>query len=230
MVKTGKKSTGKKHSKKALKTKSIVKEKKRKLPAAVVYSSHQIPHGYNIDTIVIMPVNIDTSFIYWEITDRLLKGKKRKLKTGSAQLIVKVFEANFLREVCSFEAKERIGKNYINYQPSFKPLIAEIGISNGSGFVGLLKSGTVSSPSWNPSAAKKSPLNPPSAEKKDTLKTENSSTNPSVRKHEIWMTKTEDKCEIVRVPFSKKVAKDAEIMKYYQKTVGQHKSPLFSRT
>jgi hypothetical protein len=175
-----------------------------------------------------MPVNTDTSFIYWEVTDKLLNGNRRKLKSGSARLTIKVSEADCMKEVCSFEVKERIGKNYINYQPSFKPLIAEIGIMNGRGFVGLLQSRTVYSPSYRPSAAKKTlSLNPGAAKRKNALKNENPSTDSSATTKETWMTKTEDTCEIISVPSSKIVAKVEEIRKYYQKTMGQYKD-IFS--
>lgn len=213
MVRTRKKITGDKHPKRAIKNKNPVKEKKHKLSAPAEYTDHQIPVGYNLDTIVIMPVNIDTSFIYWEVTDRLLKGNLRKLKTGSALLMIKVLETDCLKEVCSFEVKERIGKNYINYQPSFRPLVAEIGIMNGSGFIGLLRSRIVSSPSVT--------------RKKYTLKSGNPSTAPSLPEHDMWMTIKEDKHEIVTLPFSKGFTISAELMEYYHKTGGQQKS-IFS--
>ena len=238
MVKARKINKGAKHSKKSVKSKSPVKDKKRKLPAAVEHTDRQIPNGYNIDTIVIMPVNTDTSFIYWEVTDRLLNGNQKKLKSGSAQLMVKVFEADCLKEVCSFEVRERIGKNYINYQSSFKPLIAEIGVSNGSGFVGLLKSGTVSESPGDFSSMEKrsssaSSRIPSSTEKrsshgshetrkKNTERSEKTSIDPSAAKHEIWMTKKENRSETVNVPFSKTFAASTEIAKYYRKTASLH--------
>ncbi|HDH02283.1 MAG TPA: DUF4912 domain-containing protein, partial [Nitrospirae bacterium] len=82
-----------------------------------------IPKGYNIDTIVIMPVNADMSFVYWEITDKLLNGRLRELNIGSAELMIKVFGRDSRKEVSSFEVKERVGKNYIKYPASFKPLV-----------------------------------------------------------------------------------------------------------
>ncbi len=106
-----------------------------------------IPKGYNIDTIVIMPVNADMSFVYWEITDKLLNGRLRELNIGSAELMIKVFGRDSRKEVSSFEVKERVGKNYIKYPASFKPLVAEIGILNNGEFAGLLKSRTVLVPS-----------------------------------------------------------------------------------
>ncbi len=106
-----------------------------------------LPKGYNIDTIVIMPVNADMSFVYWEITDKLLNGRLRELNIGSAELMIKVFGRDSRKEVCSFEVKARVGKNYIRYPASFKPLVAEIGILNNGEFAGLLRTRTALVPS-----------------------------------------------------------------------------------
>jgi hypothetical protein len=225
VVKARKTKKGEKHSKKTVKCKSPGKDKKRKLPAAVEHTDHQIPGGYNIDTIVIMPVNTDTSFVYWEVTDRLLNGSRKKLKNGSAQLMVKVFEADCLKEVCSFEVRERIGKNYINYQPSFKTLIAEIGVSNGSGFVALLRSGTVSESPVNPSSTEKrgSPVSHVTR-KRSAGRSERRLIDTRAVKHEIWMTKKGEWSETVNVPFSKTFAASTEIEQYYRKTASLHNS------
>jgi len=106
-----------------------------------------IPKGYNIDTIVIMPVNADMNFVYWEITDKLLNGRLRELNIGSAELMIKIFERDSRKEVRSFEVKGRVGKNYIKYPASFRPLVAEIGILKNGEFSMLLKSRTALVPS-----------------------------------------------------------------------------------
>ncbi len=112
-----------------------------------VFGTQEIPKGYNIDTIVVMPVNADMNFVYWEITDKLLNSRLRELNIGSAELIIKISERDSRKEVCSFEIKERIGKNYIKYHALFRPLVAEIGILKNGEFAGLLKSRTVPPPS-----------------------------------------------------------------------------------
>lgn len=198
MVETRVKDTGKRRSKKSLKSKKPVKEEK--LPVTEAASgAHEIPAGYNIDTIVLMPVNMDTCFVYWEVTERLLNASRKKLETGSAKLMVKVYEADGRNQICSFEVMERIGKSYINYQPSFNPLIAEIGVMNGKGFVGLLKSGTGSSLSAGPAAAQQ----------------------------EVWMTTAEGRSEIVTALSVGSDVTGSEIIEYYRK-VSAHDAPLFS--
>lgn len=230
MAKTKTKKTVRKVSKKAVKKARKPVRAGKRAPAPVEHTENQIPHGYNVNTIVIMPVNIDTSFIYWEVTDRLLNGNRRKLKSGSARLMVKVFEAESMNEVCSFEVKERIGKNYINYQPSLRPLVAEIGIMNGKGFSGLLKSGTVSSSKKRgPSSSdKKSSSTASVPGHRKTAGPEKTPLNPAAAKHEIWMTKTGEKSEIVNVPFSERFVESMEIIKYYRETTGFHNDPLSS--
>ncbi len=104
-----------------------------------VYGSGEIPRRYNIDTLVVMPVNADTSFIYWEVTDELIE---QRCGGPNAELVVRVFEGG--SEVCSFSTGETVGKHYIKYPASFRPLAAEIGIRKDGGFVALLKTKTVS--------------------------------------------------------------------------------------
>ena len=103
--------------------------------------AEDIPSAYNVDTIVIMPVNIDRNFIYWEITGNLLKGKV----TGKAplKLMGKVYETETGKEVYSFEVHERVGKHYMSSPVPVAGLFAEIGIVKGKKFTGLIKSNPV---------------------------------------------------------------------------------------
>ena len=104
----------------------------------------ETPMGYNVDTIVIMPVNMGTSFIYWEVTEKLLNGGRKGLLDGSSQLMLKVFETGRRTEIYSFPLKDRIGKHYVKYGESFNPLVAEIGMLRGKRFTGLLRSSPMS--------------------------------------------------------------------------------------
>ncbi len=106
-----------------------------------------LPKGYNIDTIVIMPVNADMNFVYWEVTDKLLSDRLRESDIASAGLMIRVFERDSRKDVGSFEVKEMVGKNYIRYPASFKPLVAEIGILRNGEFSMLLRSRSASAPS-----------------------------------------------------------------------------------
>ncbi len=186
-----------------VKKRSIVKQKKRTALSGRKEDTHLIPRGYDVDTIVIMPVNRDTGFVYWEVTDRLLAGSRRKLKSGSARLMVKVSEADCLEEVCSFEADGQIGHSYIHCRPLLKPLIAEIGVLNGNGFVGLVRSETVLSSS------------------------QHHFTDCSAAGHETWMLKTGDTCEETRVPVSSGFVMSNKIIRYYRDAAGENRE-IFS--
>ncbi len=215
MVNIRKSGKTKKHLKKNIMTNKPLKRKKHVQSAEGPQHVPQQPAtGYNRDTIVVMPVNSDTSFVYWEVTDRLLRGNIRKLKSGSAQLMIRVFGKDANQEICSFETKDRIGKSYINYKPPLIPLVAEIGISNGTGFVGLLKSKSAQSPSpGKASASGSAPVQ-----------------GPHKRKREVWMTFTEKGREMFTIPFNERYMTGAEIREYYRRIKISHAASLFSRT
>jgi len=101
-----------------------------------------IPSAYNVDTIVIMPVNVDRNFIYWEVTEKLLKGKSTG--KGQLKLMVKVYETDTDKEIYSFEINERVGKHYMSCPVPVTGLFAEIGTVKGKKFTGLMKSNPVS--------------------------------------------------------------------------------------
>lgn len=207
---------GKKQTPKILKTSKQGKHKKSLKPAeAALQARHEIPQGYNIDTIVLMPVNRDTSFIYWEVTDRLLNGSREKLKSGSAELMIKVFEEGCLKEVCSFGVSDRIGNSYIHYQPSLKPFVAEIGVSNGNGYVGLLKSRTLSSPGPGRLPTGKKIPKPLSG--------------PSEKGKELWMARKEDQREIICMPAGGGSVNKSRIMQYFREVGAFSDSSLFSK-
>ena len=105
--------------------------------------TEEIPSAYNVDTIVIMPVNVDMNFIYWEITGKLLNEKVPG--KGPLKLMGKVYETETGKEIYSFEIHERIGKHYMSSPVPVTGLFAEIGTVKGKKFTGLMKSNPVSS-------------------------------------------------------------------------------------
>ncbi len=225
MVKTRGKNSGKSRSKKPPASNKSAKEKIHHITAV---DAPEIPSGYNIDTIVLMPVNMDTSFVYWEVTDSLLGGSQKKLDAGTAKLMVKVYESDGMIEICSFEVMERIGKSYVNYQSSFRPLVAEIGVINGKGFVGLLKSRKVYSPSTGKPGSGKSELKAPGKKIAGGLKTDKTSAISVSTSKEIWMTTAEGRSEIVKAPSAGTDATGSEIIEYYRKVAVSRETPLFS--
>ncbi len=182
--------------------------KKRRTTAVSIRDSmpeiSEIPLGYNADTIVIMPVNIDTSFVYWEVTDRMLNGKKKILSAGSAQLIIKVFEVNRKNEVYAFEAGTRIGRHYLTHNLPFKPLVAEIGLLKGKRFTGLLKS--------KPMAV--------------------TAPGPMAGSDEVWMQRIKNTCTVVKEADRERVKNfsrlNSLLMKYYHAARASSQHPLYS--
>ena len=140
----------------------------------------RILHGYNEDTIVIMPVNGDTNFIYWEITEELLKRKKKTPDSGSERLMIRVFEEESEREIYSFKVNNRIGKHYMKFCGSQERLVADIGFVRGETFVSILKSTPTTVSSFAEEAGN----------------------------HEIWMQKVEYSCEIVQAPTDNVIARN----------------------
>jgi hypothetical protein len=98
-----------------------------------------VPSAYDMDTIVLMPVNAEKNFIYWEVTERLLNGKGK----GPLKFIVKVYETDTDKEVYSFQTGERVGKHYMYCVVPLRSVFAEIGILKGRKFTGLIKSAPV---------------------------------------------------------------------------------------
>jgi len=162
--------------------------------------------GYNVDTIVIMPVNMSTSFIYWEVTEKLLNGRRKGLLDGSSKLMLRVFGTDRKKEIYSFPLKDRIGKHYVQYRDAFNPLVAEIGMLRGKRFTGLLRS---------------SPMNMHSpVEHADS--------------DEIWMRKTRNTHEIVSMADKESGKKNLRlhslIMHYYHAGRTDQQGPLSSGT
>ena len=137
-------------------------------------------HGYNEDTIVIMPVNIDTNFIYWEITEELLKRKNESETFGSDKLMISVFDEDSRIETYSFDVNNRIGVHYMKNCRQHKRLFAEIGFVQNEIFVGILSSNPTTVASF-------------ADESED---------------YEIWMQRVENSYEIVRAPTSSAIAND----------------------
>ena len=203
----------KKESKKKVRTgKQVASRRVRKSRLKTVGGSKPIaeiretPMGYNVDTVVIMPVNTSTSFIYWEVTEKLLNGRRESLLDGSSQLTLKVFETDRRREIYSFPIKDRIGKHYVKCCDSFNQLVAEIGMLRGERFTGLLRS----SPSNVHSSAGNSDSN------------------------EVWMRKIRNTHKIVSVSDSESVKKSSRLhalLMHYSHAAGAFRhAPLSSGT
>ena len=106
--------------------------------------NQDIPSAYNVDTIVIMPVNVDRNFIYWEVTESLLNGNGKAVDKGSLKLMIKVYETGNNKEVYSIKVNDRVGRHYMSCVIPMNSVFAEIGILKGKKFTSLIKSNPVS--------------------------------------------------------------------------------------
>ncbi len=129
---------------------------------------YQIPSQYHINTLVILPVNVNTSFVYWEVNEPFIKS----VFTGEYDhFVIKMYEkagAND-NEMITFSVNGNIGKYYINFYTPNKAMYAVLGVYDKNGnFIPLLKSNMIITPS-------------------DTVNTGD----------EMWMSKMSDWVEII---------------------------------
>ncbi len=116
-----------------------------------IIEEYDIPESYYIDTFVLMPVQQTSLFTYWELTEHLLHSKLND--SSLSEFTIKLFDIKLgskvkEREVFSLGVHDKVGSRYIDYSPSFKPLYAAVGVIRNGSFIELLRSKTVSVPSF----------------------------------------------------------------------------------
>jgi len=133
---------------------------------------YKIPSSYGIDILRLLPVNVNTVFVYWEITDKLLNG--RTFETFALKLLeMRNGQEN---EVLGFYFKDKVSSKYTNAHLPSKNLIATIGGMDSNGrFVELLRSNSVKMPN-------------------DSITT----AMPNDDNEEVWMSKQSEWMELIR--------------------------------
>lgn len=162
-----------------------------------------IPSAYNVDTIVIMPVNADMNFIYWEITGKLLAGKG--MGKGLLKLMVRVYETDTDKKIYSFEVHERVGKHYMSCPLPVTGIFAEIGTVKGKKFTCLIKSDPVSLTIVSPRSAA----------------------------HEVWMRRMKDSGEAIYfsdIEVTRISKYNPFLQKHFQELQGYDEFPFSSST
>ncbi|MEO5358739.1 MAG: DUF4912 domain-containing protein [Nitrospirae bacterium YQR-1] len=114
-----------------------------------IVEQYEIPSRYNIDTLVLLPVNEQSIFLYWELTDKLLGANP-----DSAQLTIKVYEVKAgkktgNKEIYSTTVTGSVGEIHIDTGEAFRPMAAAIGVDSGGAFKELVKSNQVNIPSFS---------------------------------------------------------------------------------
>ena len=112
-------------------------------------ASYDIPSGHDADTLVVLPVDGESSFLYWEISRATIAALQNRLGTTEPDLAAAVFElrGDDIALLEAFHVEEISGKRYVKRSGSmFAPLAAVIGAIKDDEFHDILISRTVDSP------------------------------------------------------------------------------------
>jgi len=99
---------------------------------------YEIPHRYYMDMMMFLPVNIETSFVYWEVTPGLLEEHHINLD----RLKTKVYamdDGGYEEEMVEFQVSTELGKFYLHFKAAMRQVQARMGFYNERGeFVAIL--------------------------------------------------------------------------------------------
>jgi hypothetical protein len=89
-----------------------------------IQKEHSIPTRYHIDTVVFMPISLERSFVYWEITQSLLN--EHNISSIDSLHVKIINKENMLLKI--FQLNSEVGEYFINesLQSDFT-LIAQVG-------------------------------------------------------------------------------------------------------
>ena len=103
---------------------------------------YEIPESYKKDYLRLLPANVNTVYLYWEITDKLLSPFDGEFETFALKLYEKTQKGE--SEILGFYFKERVSSKYVNAYLASKNIVAAIGAIDRSGrFTELLRSNDV---------------------------------------------------------------------------------------
>ncbi len=116
---------------------------------------YPIPEYYNMDTLVILPVDPSKEYVYWELSDHTIFKVRQQYKLGNAPIILKLYkQADDLstNEISSVEVS-RFGNWFFDIYAPSNVLWAELGFIDENGvFYSVLKSNSIRMPSDKVSA------------------------------------------------------------------------------
>jgi len=102
---------------------------------------YPIPERYNIDTVVLLPVNPKKEFVYWEVSDETSDRYKRELTLTTIAFILKIFSGDSENKIELASIKvDQIGDWYFDLYCPDQNLWAEIGILDNKGNYHPIKS------------------------------------------------------------------------------------------
>ncbi|MEF3192139.1 MAG: DUF4912 domain-containing protein [Campylobacterales bacterium] len=106
-----------------------------------------LPESYGDDRLVLMPVNANWSYLYWDLSKRRLKEAGLQPDQGFTG-IIHIVDADKLRIETSIAFSYWSGWHYVNIHAPWERVYAVLGFVDGDGhFVELLRSRTTTLPS-----------------------------------------------------------------------------------
>lgn len=114
----------------------LLSDEIKQMPSGMEY---EIPHRYHMDMLVFLPINLDTSFVYWEVTPSLLS----KYHATLDRLKAKVYSLDETQEeeLVEFQVSTELGKYYLHFKAAMKRVQARMGFYNDAGeFIIILHS------------------------------------------------------------------------------------------
>ncbi|PLX69301.1 MAG: hypothetical protein C0602_07790 [Denitrovibrio sp.] len=113
---------------------SAMPEEKPEAPAPAKKPEYPIPDRYNIDTVVLLPVNPKKEYVYWEVADKTVDSICTKHNIGTPVFILKVFQSdNENKEELASVRVSKYGNWYFDLYCPDMNLWAEIGILDNKG-------------------------------------------------------------------------------------------------
>lgn len=106
-----------------------------------------IPQRYNVNTLVLLPVNVRTNFIYWEISEDYIKNIYNGPYEGFVLKAIEKQEGGE-KDLTNVKVQGEVGSYYLNYYIPNRSIYISLGVVDRMGkFIPLLSSNTIYTPS-----------------------------------------------------------------------------------
>jgi len=104
-------------------------------------SHYEIPSRYFIDSITMLNINPQNSYLYWEVSDATLE--KLGIALNDVKLRISIVD-ECEKEIFSFESVFSVGNYYFHHEMKSKKLVAKLDLKlQDDSFVSLLTSNTI---------------------------------------------------------------------------------------
>ena len=108
-----------------------------------IKEEYPIPERYNINKVVLLPVDPSKHFVYWELKDETLQDLKNKY--SEIKFAIKLYENR--DEALTIDITSPVGSYYIHYHAPFEKLYVVLGVIADGQFIPLISSNEVFVPS-----------------------------------------------------------------------------------